>query len=123
MGIWNNPEMGQHPPGEAMGDIDDAYLQMPDGLGDDNCCDLILVFRGTRQRVGTCSFIISEDKRHLISRMACTGICRAGACDENAQGMIAYERGQGDEKVSLLCGAGQCRLSSHRAEMRRKHRR
>ena len=33
--IWNNPEMGQYLPDEAKEEIDDEYLKMLEGLGED----------------------------------------------------------------------------------------
>lgn len=39
--IWNDPEMGQYLPDEAKEEIDEAYLKMLEGLGDD---DELLLF-------------------------------------------------------------------------------
>lgn len=62
--IWNDPEMGQYLPDEAKEEIDEEYLKMLEGLGDDDeCCYLIPVFKDSLERVGTCSFMISEDKK------------------------------------------------------------
>ena len=62
--IWNNPEMGQYLPDEAKEEIDNEYLKMLEGLGEDEeCCYLIPVFKDSLERVGTCSFMISEDKK------------------------------------------------------------
>ena len=45
-------------------EIDEEYLKMLEGLGeDDECCYLIPVFKDSLERVGTCSFMISEDKK------------------------------------------------------------
>ena len=62
--IWNDPEMGQYLPDEAKEEIDDEYLKMLEGLGEDKeCCYLIPVFKNSLERVGTCSFMISDDKK------------------------------------------------------------
>ena len=62
--IWNNPEMGQYLTDEAKEEIDDEYLKMLEGLGEDEeCCYLIPVFKDSLERVGTCSFMVSDDKK------------------------------------------------------------
>ena len=46
--IWNNPEMGQYLPDEAKEEIDDEYLKMLEGLGEDKeCCYLTPVFKNS----------------------------------------------------------------------------
>ena len=104
--IWNNPEMGQYLPDEAKEDIDDEYLQMLEGLGeDDECCYLIPVFKNSLERVGTCSFMISEDKKvYDIAYCVHKNFWCQGYATEIAQGMIEYARGQGAEKVTIFVG-------------------
>lgn len=62
--IWNNPEMGKYLPDEAMEEIDSQYLKKLEKLGEDEeCCYLIPVFKDTLEKVGTCSFIVSDDSK------------------------------------------------------------
>ena len=104
--IWNNPEMGQYLPDEAKEEIDEEYLKMLEGLGDDDeCCYLIPVFKDSLERVGTCSFIISEDKKiYDIAYCVHKKFWRQGYATEIAQGMIDYARVQGAEKVTIFVG-------------------
>ena len=79
--IWNNPEMGQYLPDEAKEEIDDEYLKMLEGLGEDEeCCYLIPVFKSSLERVGTCSFIISDDKKACSSAAMRKNIPGARSC-------------------------------------------
>lgn len=62
IGIWNDPEAGKYLPDEAMDDIDEAYLKEIEELPEDEeCCYMIAECKDTHERVGTCSFIPSED--------------------------------------------------------------
>ena len=87
--IWNNPEMGQYLPDEAKEDIDDEYLKMLEGLGEDEeCCYLIPVFKDSMERVGTCSFMVSEDKKvYDIAYCVHKNFWCKGYATEIAQGM------------------------------------
>lgn len=102
--IWNNPEMNQYLPDEAMEEIDGEYLKMLEGLGDDDeCCYLIPVLKDSLQRVGTCSFMISEDgKIYDIAYCVHKSLWRQGYATEIAQGLIDYARRQGAEKVTIF---------------------
>ncbi len=82
--IWNDPEMGQYLPDEA---------------------------KDSMQRVGTCSFMISEEetkncdaihrsKIYDIAYCVHKDFWRQGYATEIAQGMIDYAR-QGAEKVTI----------------------
>ena len=104
--IWNNPEMGQYLPDEAKEEIDDEYLNMLEGLGEDEeCCYLIPVFKNSLERVGTCSFMISDDKKvYDIAYCVHKNFWRQGYATEIAQGMIDYARSQGAEKVTIYVG-------------------
>lgn len=104
--IWNNPEMGKYLPDEAKEEIDDEYLKMLETLGEDaECCYLIPVFKDSSERVGTCSFMISEDKKvYDIAYCVHKKFCGQGYATEIAQGMIDYARGQGAEKVTIFVG-------------------
>ena len=102
-GIWNNPEMGQYLPDEAKEGIDEAYVKELEALGeDDECCYLIPVQKGSMERVGTCSFIVSEDKKiYDIAYCVHKSLWRQGYATEIAQGLIDYARRQGAEKVTI----------------------
>lgn len=104
--IWNNPEMGQYLPDEAKEEIDDEYLKMLESLGEDeDCCYLIPVFKNSLERVGTCSFIMSKDKKvYDIAYCVHKNFWRQGYATEIAQGMINYARNQGAEKVTIYVG-------------------
>ena len=57
--IWNDPEMGEYLPDEAKEDIDSEYIKELELLGEDEeCCYLIPVYKNSKQRIGTCSFMI-----------------------------------------------------------------
>lgn len=62
--IWNALEMGEYLPDEAKEEIDPEYIKELEILGEDEeCCYLIPVLKGSKQRIGTCSLMISEDKK------------------------------------------------------------
>ena len=89
--IWNNPEMGQYLPDEAKEEIDDEYLK--------------IVFKNSLERVGTCSFMISDDKKvYDIAYCIHKNFWCQGYATEIAQGMIDYARSQGAEKVTIYVG-------------------
>ncbi len=102
--IWNDPKMGQYLPDAAMDEIDPEYLKMLEGLGEDEeCCYLIPVFKDTLERVGTCSYMISEDKKvYDIAYCVHQKFWCNGYATEIAQGMIDYARSQGAEKVTIF---------------------
>jgi len=87
-------------------EIDDEYLKMLECLGeDDECCYLIPVFKDSLERVGTCSFMISEDKKvYDIAYCVHKKFWCQGYATEIAQGMINYARAQGAEKVTIFVG-------------------
>lgn len=102
--IWNNPEMGQYLPDEAKEGIDYAYVKQLEELGeDDECCYLIPILKDSLERVGTCSFMISEEgKVYDIAYCVHKGLWCRGYATEIAQGMIDYARRQGAEKVTII---------------------
>lgn len=104
--IWNNPEMGQYLPDEAKEGIDYEYLKQLEVLGDDEeCCYLIPVFKDSLERVGTCSFMVSEDKKiYDIAYCVHKDFWCQGYATEIAQGLIAYARKQEAEKVTIFVG-------------------
>ena len=100
--------MGQYLPDEAKEDRDDKYLKMLEDLGEDNeCCYLIPVFKNSLERVGTCSFMISDDKKvYDIAYCVHKNFWRQGYATEIAQAMIDYARSQGAEKVTIYVSQG-----------------
>ncbi len=102
--IWNDPEMGQYLPDEAMKEIDQEYLRQLEALGDDDeCCYLIPVLKDSLERVGTCSFMISKDKKvYDIAYCVHKSLWCQGYATEIAQGLIGYARRQGAEKVTIF---------------------
>lgn len=104
--IWNDPEMGEYLPDEAKEDIDPEYIKELEVLGEDEeCCYLIPVFKNSGLRVGTCSFIPSEDKKiYDIAYCVHKDFWNQGYATEIAQGMIDYARIQGAEKVTIFVG-------------------
>ena len=105
--IWNDPEMGQYLPDEAMDEIDASYLKMLEGLGEDEeCCYLIPVFKDTLERVGTCSFMVNEENKvYDIAYCVHKKYWGNGYATEIAQGMIEYARSQGAEAVTIFVSA------------------
>lgn len=106
--IWNDPDMGKYLPDEAKEDIDPEYIKKLETLGEDNkCCYLIPVLKNQEQRVGTCSFMISEDKKvYDIAYCVHKDNWGQGYATEIAQGMIEYARNQGAEKVTIWVSKG-----------------
>lgn len=101
--IWNDPEMGEYLPDEAKEDIDPEYIKSLEVLGENKeCCYLIPVLKNSDQRVGTCSFIPSEDKKiYDIAYCVHKDFWCQGYATEIAQGMMDYARIQGAEKVTI----------------------
>lgn len=102
--IWNDPEMGKYLSDKAKEDIDYEYIKMLEILGeDDECCHLIPVFKDSLERVGTCSFMISQDKKvYDIAYSVHKDFWCKGYATEIVQGMIDYARNQGAEKVIIF---------------------
>ena len=102
--IWNDPEMGEYLPDEAKEEIDPEYIKMLEALGEDEeCCYLIPVLKNSGQRVGTCSFMTSEDgKDYDIAYCVHKDFQRRGYATEIARGMIEYARNRGAEKVTIF---------------------
>ena len=94
--------------------IDYEYVKQLENLGEDEeCCYLIPVFKDSLERVGTCSFMISEDKKiYDIAYCVHKDFWGKGYATEIAQGMIDYARSQGAEKVTIF--VGQENIASNR---------
>ena len=101
--IWNDPEMREYFPDEAKDDIDPTYIKELEALGEDEkCCHLIPVLKKSKQRIGTCSFMFSEDQKvYDIAHCVHKDFWRQGSATEMAQGMMDYARSQGAQKVTI----------------------
>lgn len=102
--IWNAPEMGEYLPDEAKYEIDPEYLKELEKLGDDDeCCYLIPVFKDTLERVGTCSFIkTDDDKVYDIAYCVHKDLWGKGYATEIAKGLIGYAKSKGAERVTII---------------------
>ena len=101
--IWNDKEMGEYLLDEAMEEISDEYLRMIEDLADDEeCYYMIAENKDTRERIGTCSFILSEDGTTMdIAYCVLKKLWRNGYATEMAGGMVAYANAHGVEKVTI----------------------
>ncbi len=101
--IWNDREMGKYLPDPSLDEIDEAYLKSVESLGEDEeCCYLISQLQDSGERVGTCSFISSEEgKSYDIAYCVHKNFWRRGYGSEMVQGMIDYVRAQGGEKITV----------------------
>lgn len=64
--IWNDPEMGEYLPDEAMEEIDESYVKEIEGLAEaEDCYYLISELKDTHERIGTCSFMVSDDGKDI----------------------------------------------------------
>ena len=101
--IWNDPEMGEYLPDESMEEIDEAYLKEIESLPEeDECCYMIAEMKDMHERVGTCSFIPSEDgKVYDIAYCVHKKYWRNGYATEMAKGMVDYARKHGASKVTV----------------------
>ncbi|HBB29047.1 MAG TPA: N-acetyltransferase [Clostridiales bacterium] len=102
--IWNDPEMGEYLPDEAMDEIDEEYMKEIKELGDDEiCCYLISELKDTHERIGTCSFIPSKDGEiYDIAYCVHRDYWRNGYATEMAKGMIDYAKKQGAKKITVV---------------------
>lgn len=101
--IWNDPEMGEYLPDQAMEEIDKEYLKEIEMLPEDEaCCYMIAEFKDTHERVGTCSFIPSKDgKSYDIAYCVHKKYWRNGYATEMARGMVDYAKKHGAGKVTV----------------------
>ena len=101
--IWNDKEMGEYLLDEAMEEISDDYLRMIEDLADDEeCYYMIAENKETRERIGTCSFILSEDGATMdIAYCVLKKLWRNGYATEMARGMVEYAKAHGVEKVTI----------------------
>jgi len=103
IGIWNDPEMGEYLPDEAMDEIDPDYLKEIEELGDDDeCCYLIAELKDTHRRIGTCSFIPdAQGEVFDIAYCVHKNEWRKGYATEMARGMTGYAKLKGAAKVTV----------------------
>ncbi|MDE7352116.1 MAG: GNAT family N-acetyltransferase [Acetatifactor sp.] len=101
--IWNDPEMGEYLPDEAMDEIDEAYLKEIEELPQDEvCCYMIAELKDAHERVGTCSFIASGDgKAYDIAYCVHKKHWRNGYATEMVSGMVDYAKKHGADKVTV----------------------
>lgn len=101
--IWNDPEMGEYLPDEAMEEVSPEYLKMiEDCAEDDTCYYMISEDKCTHERIGTCSFIISEDGNAMdIAYCVQKQFWRNGYATEMAKGMVDYAKSCGMDKVTV----------------------
>ena len=101
--IWNDKEMGEYLLDEAMEEVSDEYLHMIEGLADDEeCYYMIAENKESHERIGTCSFILSEDGTTMdIAYCVLKKLWRNGYATEMARGMVAYAKAHGIEKVAI----------------------
>ena len=101
--IWNDKEMGEYLLDETMDEVSDEYLHMIEDLADDEeCYYMIAESRQTRERIGTCSFILSRDGKTMdIAYCVLKRLWRNGYATEMARGMVDYARTHGAEKVTI----------------------
>jgi [ribosomal protein S5]-alanine N-acetyltransferase len=101
--IWNDPEMGEYLPDEAMEEIDDEYRKEIEKLSDNGiCCYLISELKDTHLRIGTCSFIPSKDgKSYDIAYCVHRNYCRNGYATEMAKGMVDFAKEHGANKITV----------------------
>lgn len=101
--IWNDREMGEYLPDPSEENIDEEYWKMVEGLGDDEeCCYMISESKETGERIGTCSFIPSEDKTtYDIAYCVHKKFWRNGYATEMARGMIDYAKAHDVKKMTV----------------------
>ena len=101
--IWNDPEMGEYLADEAMEEVDEAYLKEIEELEDNAICAyLIAELKETKERIGTCSFIPSEDGTSFdIAYCVHKSQWRKGFATEMVQGMMDYAKAHGAKKMTV----------------------
>ena len=101
--IWNDKEMGEYLLDEAMEEISEEYLRMIEDLADDEeCYYMIAENKENHERIGTCSFILSEDGTTMdIAYCVLKKLWRNGYATEMARGMVEYAKAHGVEKVTI----------------------
>lgn len=104
MSVWNDPEMGEYLPDPSFENMDEEYRKSLETLGEDEtCCYLISESKMTGERIGTCSFIPSEDGvAYDIAYCVHKKIWGNGYATEMAQGMIDYAKQHNAKKITVV---------------------
>ena len=102
--IWNDQEMGEYLPDPALEEVDEAYLKEIEELGEDEtCCYLISESKVSKERIGTCSFIPSDDgKVYDIAYCVHKKYWHNGYATEMAKGMIDYAMQHGAKRITVV---------------------
>lgn len=102
MGIWNDSEMGKYLPDPSIENMDEIYLKALDELDtDETCCYLIAENLENGKRIGTCSFVPSEDgETYDLGCCVHARYQNRGYATEMEQGMIDYAREHGAKKIT-----------------------
>ena len=100
--VWNDPEMGKYLQDPSLENVDDAYRNSLETLGEDKtCCYLIAESKETGEQIGTCSFIPSEAGRTFdIAYCVHRKYWNNGYATEMAQGLMDYAKRQGAKKIT-----------------------
>ena len=95
--------MGEYLPDEAMEEIEEDYVKEIEALSEDkDCFYLISELKDSHKRIGTCSFMVSDDgKVYDIAYCVHRDYWRKGYATESAKGMIDYAVAQGAEKITV----------------------
>ncbi len=101
--IWNSPDMGEYLPDESMDEITDEYLREIEALPkDEECYYLIAELKNSHQRIGTCSFMVSEDMQtYDIAYCVHKNYWKNGYATEMVRGMMRYAKQHGANKLTV----------------------
>ena len=70
--IWNDPEMGEYLPDQAMEEIDKEYLKEIEMLSEDEeCCYMIAEFKDTHEGLELAVLYRVRTENHTILPIAC----------------------------------------------------
>ncbi|MBU3196749.1 GNAT family N-acetyltransferase [Clostridium algidicarnis] len=100
--IWNDPEMGKYMPDPSIENVDEEYRKAYETLEEDEeCCYLISEYLETGERIGTCSFVVSEDgASYDLGYCVHMRFWRNGYGTEMVQGMIDYAKIRGAKTIT-----------------------
>lgn len=100
--IWNDPEMGKYMPDPSIENMDEEYRKVYETLNEDEeCCYLISESLVIGERIGTCSFVVSEDgSTYDLGCCVHRKFWKNGYGTEMVQGMIDYAKSQGAKTIT-----------------------
>lgn len=100
--IWNDPEMGKYMPDPSIENMDEEYRKSYETLEEDEeCCYLVSESLVTGERIGTCSFVASEDEStYDLGYCVHMKFWRNGYGTEMVQGMIDYAKSRGAKTIT-----------------------